>query len=30
MIKVVAKNEIGEVSKTVEIIATKVLVESIT
>ena len=30
MIKVVAKNEIGEVSKTVEVTATKVLVESIT
>ncbi len=30
IIKVVAKNEVGEVSKTVEITATKVLVESIT
>ena len=30
IIKVVAKNEIGEVSKTVEVTATKVLVESIT
>ncbi len=30
MIKVVAKNEIGEVTKTVEVTATKILVESIT